>query len=168
MASTVWLESPVGVFEVTLCAAGISEISLVKGQTISRAQCRAAEEKLNDAERALVAKLTQAFAAYFDAGEPLPSSLALLEQGTDFQRDVWAALRRIPFGETLTYKALAEKVGRPSAWRAVGQACNRNPLLILTPCHRVVGSGRSGLTGFAAGLEVKAALLAHEQRFKRK
>jgi methylated-DNA-[protein]-cysteine S-methyltransferase len=84
-------------------------------------------------------------------------------QGTDFQKRVWAALLTIPFGETRSYGEIARQIGRPEAARAVGAANGRNPISIITPCHRVLGSnGR--LTGFAGGLEAKDHLLKHEGR----
>lgn len=83
-------------------------------------------------------------------------------QGTDFQRRVWAALRDIPYGETKTYGEIAKIVGCPKGARAVGMACNKNPLLILTPCHRVIGSS-GALTGFACGLDIKEILLEIEK-----
>lgn len=102
-------------------------------------------------------------AAYFD-GEARPFDLALAPRGTDFQRAVWAALREIPFGDRISYGELARRVGRPSASRAVGAANGRNPIAIVVPCHRVVGSG-GALTGYAGGLECKRRLLEHEARF---
>ncbi|MDX5322049.1 MAG: MGMT family protein [Exiguobacterium sp.] len=83
--------------------------------------------------------------------------------GTSFQRDVWDALLTIPSGETRSYKDIAEQIGRPKAVRAVGQALNRNPLPILFPCHRVIGSSGK-LTGFAGGLSEKQRLLEIEQQ----
>jgi O-6-methylguanine DNA methyltransferase len=83
--------------------------------------------------------------------------------GTDFQREVWAALRRIPAGVTVSYGGLAATVGRPDAVRAVGSANGANPIAIVVPCHRVIGSDAS-LTGYGGGLERKRWLLAHEQR----
>jgi O-6-methylguanine DNA methyltransferase len=88
--------------------------------------------------------------------------VALDERGTAFQRQVWAALRRIPFGRTVTYGELAEQLGRPGAARAVGTANGSNPIPIVTPCHRVVA--RDGLGGFAGGLELKRRLLGLEVR----
>jgi methylated-DNA-[protein]-cysteine S-methyltransferase len=83
--------------------------------------------------------------------------------GTEFQKSVWQALLTIPFGETRSYGAIAEQIGRPDAPRAVGAANGRNPISIIAPCHRVVGSsGR--LTGFAGGLEAKQYLLGLEGR----
>lgn len=90
------------------------------------------------------------------------------EEGTEFQKRVWAAIREIPFGETKTYQQLAEQLG--SSPRAVGTACGKNPLPLLTPCHRVVS--KSGLGGFSgqtegAMLRIKEWLLANEAKFKR-
>lgn len=81
--------------------------------------------------------------------------------GTDFQRAVWQALRRIPAGSTCGYADIARAIGRPAAVRAVGAAVGRNPLSVLVPCHRVIGSDGS-LTGYAGGIERKRALLALE------
>ncbi len=82
--------------------------------------------------------------------------------GSDFQKSVWRALLTIPFGETRSYGEIAEQVGKPSASRAVGAANGRNPISIIAPCHRVVGS-TGKLTGFAGGLQAKAFLLELEQ-----
>lgn len=82
-------------------------------------------------------------------------------KGTDFQKKVWNELKNIPYGETRTYKEIAEKIGKPKASRAVGMACNKNPIVILVPCHRVVGTNGS-LTGYAGGIELKKALLEAE------
>lgn len=104
----------------------------------------------------------------FFAGRPIPGELCLHPEGTPFQQQVWAALRTIPRGETRSYGDIARQIGRPKAVRAVGQACNRNPIPLLIPCHRVVGV--KGLTGFAGGLELKRRLLelenAHELKQK--
>jgi methylated-DNA-[protein]-cysteine S-methyltransferase len=101
--------------------------------------------------------------SYF-AGERREFSLPLCTQGTPFQERVWAALRAIPFGATVSYGDLARRIGRPSAARAVGAANGANPLPIVIPCHRVIGADRS-LTGFGGGLATKRFLLAHEARF---
>lgn len=84
------------------------------------------------------------------------------EKGTEFQRQVWTALSKIPFGTTITYSELAMRVGRPSAVRAVGAANGQNAIPIIVPCHRVIGANGS-LTGFAGGIELKQQLLAHEK-----
>ena len=95
---------------------------------------------------------------YF-AGERTTFDLPLAGVGTAFQRRVWAALRDIPYGETISYGELARRVG--GSPRAVGTANGRNPLSIVVPCHRVVATG-GALTGYAGGLDAKRALLAHE------
>ena len=88
-------------------------------------------------------------------------TVPLQPRGTEFQEKIWALLRKIPYGQTVTYGALAQKAGIPKGARAVGMACNRNPIAILIPCHRVVGS-TGALTGYAGGLEFKRALLELE------
>ncbi len=82
--------------------------------------------------------------------------------GTDFQKSVWNALLEIPFGVTMTYGEIAERIGRCGAARAIGGACRKNPILIVVPCHRVVGANGK-LVGFACGLNIKSYLLNHEK-----
>lgn len=94
-------------------------------------------------------------------GEAVEFSSQLDLHGTDFQRAVWQALRRIPRGETVTYGQVAEAVGSPRAYQAVGRAVGANPVPIMIPCHRVIGADGS-LTGFASGLDTKRWLLEHE------
>jgi methylated-DNA-[protein]-cysteine S-methyltransferase len=104
---------------------------------------------------------TAAQLADYFAGNLRDFDLPIAFHGTEFQRDVWEALRAIPCGETITYAELAVRVGRAGSARAVGAAVGRNPVSIIVPCHRVVGSsGR--LTGYAGGLDRKRWLLEHE------
>ncbi len=98
--------------------------------------------------------------AYF-AGERMHFELPLSLDGTGFQESVWRALEKIPYGQTCSYGQLADRIGRPGSARAVGAANGRNPISIILPCHRVVGASGS-LTGYAAGTDAKAWLLAHE------
>ena len=98
--------------------------------------------------------------AYF-AGQRRDFDLPLDLQGTPFQRAVWDALRRIPFGSSVTYAEHAQSIGNPRAVRAVGTAIGRNPISIIVPCHRVLGAQKA-LTGYAGGLERKQALLTLE------
>ncbi len=100
--------------------------------------------------------------AYFDGDLEAIADVPTATKGTDFQCQVWAALRRIPAGATLSYGALAAKLGRPKAMRAVGLANGANPVAIVVPCHRVVGADAS-LTGYGGGLDRKRWLLAHER-----
>lgn len=88
--------------------------------------------------------------------------LPIQMQGTDFQCKVWKALREIPFGETRSYKQIAERIGNPKAVRAVGMANNKNPIAIIVPCHRVIGSNGK-LVGYAGGLQIKQMLLNIEK-----
>jgi methylated-DNA-[protein]-cysteine S-methyltransferase len=100
--------------------------------------------------------------AYFD-GRLKKFTVPLDFKGTDFQKQVWAALLTIPFGETRSYGEIARQIGRPDASRAVGAANGRNPISIIAPCHRVIGASGK-LTGFAGGLEAKDHLLRLEGR----
>lgn len=100
-------------------------------------------------------------AAYF-AGTLTAFDVPLAPRGTPFQRQVWTALRDIPYGETVTYGELAATIGRPTAARAVGHANGHNPIGIIVPCHRVIGTAGS-LTGYGGGLPRKRFLLDHER-----
>jgi methylated-DNA-[protein]-cysteine S-methyltransferase len=101
------------------------------------------------------------FEAYF-SGKLKSFDLNLAFEGTDFQKAVWKALCEIPYGETRTYKDIAASIGKPKACRAVGLANNRNPIAIVVPCHRVIGSNGK-LVGYASGLDVKEFLLELEK-----
>ena len=100
-------------------------------------------------------------AEYF-AGKRSSFTFPIDPKGTAFQQSVWNALGRIPYGKVVTYKEIAAAIGNPSAARAVGMACNRNPIWIAIPCHRVIGSNRK-LTGYAGGMDMKQQLLQLEQ-----
>lgn len=149
--------SPIGTLTLVASDAGLVAI-LWPEERPGRVAFAAQPERdphpvLDQAERQL--------ADYF-AGRRRSFDLPLDFRGTDFQRQVWAALLAIPFGETRSYGAIAAAIGRPSASRAVGAANGRNPISIVAPCHRVIGeSGK--LTGFAGGLAAKAFLLDHER-----
>lgn len=108
------------------------------------------------------AGFSDALRAYFDGELAAIDTLKVATGGTDFQKGVWKALRRIRCGETISYAILAERIGRPSAVRAVGTANGANPISIVVPCHRVVGTSGS-LTGYGGGVERKRWLLAHER-----
>ena len=106
----------------------------------------------------------RALQAYFEGEFDAVAALETAKAGTEFQRLVWAGLRRIPVGQTLSYGGLAAKLGRPTASRAVGLANGANPIPIVVPCHRVIGAD-SSLTGFGSGLPRKRWLLDHEARY---
>lgn len=95
---------------------------------------------------------------YFENGKDDFTQNIAFTKGTEFEKKVWLALKEIPYGETRTYKWLAEKIGKPNAFRAVGQALSRNPIPIILPCHRVIESDGS-LGGYSAGIDIKRRLL---------
>jgi methylated-DNA-[protein]-cysteine S-methyltransferase len=109
------------------------------------------------------AGLSAAMRAYFAGNLKAIDDLPVATGGTEFQRQVWRALRQIPCGETVSYGELARRIGRPAAVRAVGLANGSNPISVVVPCHRVIGSDGS-LTGYGGGMERKRWLLAHERR----
>jgi methylated-DNA-[protein]-cysteine S-methyltransferase len=149
------LESPVG----RLLLAGERErLGLVHFQAGPR-PLRPKADWVADASafRAVVRQINEYF-----AGARRTFDLELAMPGTDFQRAVWSALRSIPYGVTVSYAELARRLGRPRAVRAVGSANGANPLPIVVPCHRVIGSDGS-LTGFGGGLEAKRRLLELER-----
>ena len=111
-------------------------------------------------ETPLVKKTAAQLNEYF-AGKRKVFDLPLKPEGTDFQRSVWQALLTIPFGETRSYREIAVQTGNPKACRAAGMANNRNPIVIIIPCHRVIGAN-GDLTGYGGGLDIKKYLLELE------
>lgn len=117
-------------------------------------------DRIQDTQLLLQAQ--EEIAEYF-AGKRRSFTVPFRAEGTEFQERVWQALLRIPYGETRTYGQIAAEAGSPKGARAVGMACNRNPVMILIPCHRVIGSDAS-LTGFGGGLPMKKYLLRIEKK----
>jgi methylated-DNA-[protein]-cysteine S-methyltransferase len=150
------MSSPVGRLELVASDDGLAAI-LWENDNPRRVPLNIVAE--NNAHPVLVETERQ-LEEYF-AGMRRSFALELDFAGTDFQRQVWAALLAIPFGETRSYSQIAKQIGKPTAVRAVGAANGRNPISIIAPCHRVIGS-TGKLTGFAGGLEAKAQLLALE------
>jgi methylated-DNA-[protein]-cysteine S-methyltransferase len=143
-----YYESPIGLIEVGSTATGVTSLSFVE-------QCRAdcdSHPTLDEAIRQI--------AEYFE-GTRHAFDLPLALQGTQFQREVWQQLLKVPFGQMVSYQEIANVIGRPRAARAVGAANGSNPISIIVPCHRVVGSDGS-LTGYGGGLWRKEWLLRHE------
>ena len=124
-----------------------------------RRQYGASAFRLREASHQSAAR--RALLAYFEGDMDAVARQPTATNGTDFQRKVWCALRRIPVGLTIRYGALAARIGRPAAARAVGLANGANPIAIIVPCHRVIGANAS-LTGYGGGLDRKRWLLAHE------
>jgi methylated-DNA-[protein]-cysteine S-methyltransferase len=150
--------SPIGELLLTADAAGLTAVAFAPP-----GHARPAGDDARGAAgpAADVLALTGAQLDAYFAGERADFALPLAARGTPFQERVWAALREIPFGETVSYAELARRVGAPAAVRAVGGANARNPLAVVVPCHRVVGADGS-LTGFGGGLDRKRWLLRHE------
>lgn len=152
------MASPVGALTLVATDEGLAAI-LWENDRPGRVRL---EVEAEDPHHPLLVEVERQLTEYF-AGERREFSVRLDVTGTPFQRLVWKALLGIPFGETRSYRAIAEQIGRPAAVRAVGAANGRNPVSIIAPCHRVIGTS-GALTGFAGGLGVKAYLLALEQR----
>ena len=154
-----YLDTPIGELLLAGDADGLSVIGFPKGSMRREPEPDWIfnEGRLEDARRQL--------REYF-AGERREFDLPLQLRGTEFQISVLEALREIPYGETVSYGEIARRIGRPRAVRAVGAANGRNPLPIVVPCHRVIGS-TGDLTGFGGGLDTKEALLRHEAEHTR-
>ena len=121
-------------------------------------------EKYQEKDTKLLLKAKKELEEYF-AGKRKEFDLPLEQEGTEFQKKVWEALERIPYGETRTYKDVAKMVGNEKASRAVGMANNKNNIPIIIPCHRVIGSNGK-LVGYALGLDMKKYLLDLERKNK--
>lgn len=149
---TVFIESPLGITKIVGDENGIAVISVLSEGQIST--------KIPKNLKECVSQLRE----YFD-GQRHDFDFKLNPQGTDFQQKVWQELLNIPFGKTMSYLDLSKKLGDVKAIRAVASANGRNPLWIVVPCHRVIGTDGS-LTGYAGGLWRKKWLLEHESPFK--
>lgn len=150
------MPSPVGDLTLVASDTGLTAI-LWQNDDPERVRLGAMIEDRDDPILDLAAR---ELAGYF-AGTLTRFTVPLDFRGTEFQKSVWAALLTIPFGETRSYGEIARQIGRPTASRAVGAANGRNPISIIAPCHRVIGSN-GALTGFAGGLAAKALLLGIE------
>ena len=153
-----WVKSPVGRLKLVATDDGLAGILWEKDRP-RRVQLNI---EAHDDTHPVLVEAERQLGEYF-GGRRKAFTLTLDPAGTPFQRKVWNALLTIPFGETRSYGQIARQIGSPAAVRAVGAANGRNPISIVTPCHRVIGlTGR--LTGFAGGLDAKAYLLASERR----
>ena len=151
-----YMESPVGKLKLVASEKGLVAI-LWENDRPRRVVLGDLRE---DDRQPILVETERQLKQYFE-GKRQGFSIPLDMRGTPFQKNVWEALLAIPFGETRSYGQLAKQLGRPSAMRAVGAANGRNPISIVVPCHRVIGSSGE-LTGFAGGLETKAQLLKIE------
>jgi len=148
MAQTAFIETPLGTAKIVGDENGISVISILENEAVSDSIPEQLQESVNQLQD------------YF-AGKRDHFDFKLNPQGTDFQKKVWEELLRIPFGKTMSYLDLSKKLGDVKAIRAVASANGKNPLWIVVPCHRVIGTDGS-LTGYAGGLWRKKWLLEHE------
>ena len=150
------MKSPLGVLKLIASEQGLAAI-LWENDDPKRVRLGPLVE---DKNHPVLLKTERQLNDYF-AGKLKKFSLKFDFAGTEFQKEVWQALARIPFGETRSYGEIAREIGRPKAVRAVGAANGKNPISIIVPCHRVIGSNGK-LTGFAGGLKAKAFLLKTE------
>ncbi len=148
MQDEVYVKTPLGIAKIVGDAEGISQISVLDEGVVSK--------KIPIQLKEAVSQLNQ----YFE-GKRLDFSLKINPKGTDFQKRVWQELCSIPFGKTVSYMDITKKIGDVKAIRAVASANGKNPLWIVVPCHRVIGTDGS-LTGYAGGLWRKKWLLEHE------
>jgi methylated-DNA-[protein]-cysteine S-methyltransferase len=149
------LDSPCG--PLTLVAVD----GRLSGLYMTRQRHRPAQETFGEPDPEPFTEVIRQLTEYF-AGRRTRFDLPVTLAGTEFQRTVWAALRAIPYGETVSYGELADRLGRPTASRAVGLANGKNPIGIIVPCHRVVGAN-GDLTGYGGGLDRKRFLLDFER-----
>ncbi len=153
-----YLETPIGPLLLAGDGQRLSKVGFPngKGRVAPRDDWRREDGRFVEARAQLM--------AYF-AGELRAFDLELMPAGSPFQLSVWQVLRDIPYGVTTSYGEIANRLGRPSASRAVGAANGANPIPIIVPCHRVIGAS-GALTGFGGGIETKRWLLAHEQGYR--
>jgi methylated-DNA-[protein]-cysteine S-methyltransferase len=161
MPAHVVLDSPVGPLTLVAADGALSGLYMEKQRHLPPVETFGAP---GDPEAEPFATAAAQLAAYF-AGELTRFDIPLTLRGTPFQQRVWAALQEIPYGETTTYGELAAELGNPSASRAVGLANGRNPICIVVPCHRVIGSTGS-LTGYGGGIDRKRHLLDFERKVR--
>ena len=155
-----YMDSPLGRILVAQNSVGLVAIDFQEGLAAKSPEAAWHFQKKLDGDA------VDQLQAYFN-GELYQFTLPLAPKGTLFQQQVWKALQSIPYGQTISYGELARKIGLPTAARAVGAANGKNPLCIIVPCHRVIGSNGT-LTGFRGGVRLKEGLLSLERRHSAK
>lgn len=153
MKHSCYLQTPIGVVYIEENGKAITALRFDKEHE---------NEFLKEPETELLKMAGDQLTEYF-LGKRTEFSLPLAPQGTDFQKKVWKALCMIPYGQTKSYRQIAEQIGNPKACRAVGGANNKNPIMIFIPCHRVIGADGS-LVGFGGGLYAKEYMLKLERK----
>lgn len=154
MIDIAYIQTPLGIASITGNEKGVQAVSILSDQK---------QKSSDNVPQSLSTVVTQ-LKEYFN-GQRTDFDLILNPQGTEFQQKVWQELTKIPFGSTVTYLDMAKRLGDPKCIRAAATANGKNPLWIIVPCHRVIGSDGS-LTGYAGGLWRKKWLLAHESPVK--
>jgi methylated-DNA-[protein]-cysteine S-methyltransferase len=156
------IESPIGPLLIVTSDKGVRLLSFVDGTQHDALASTLAPDAAADtgAAEGLLTEATRQLKEYFE-GERREFALPLDPAGTDFQRRVWRTIAAIPFGQTASYAEVAVSAGAPNAYRAAGTACATNPIAVIVPCHRVIGSDRA-LHGYGGGLDSKVWLLRHE------
>ena len=149
----LYLQSPFGLLRVFLQNGKLRSLDFIGAEKFKQNNSKiiAAEAE----------QLIEELNSYFKGNRKV-FGVTLEIEGTKFQKSVWQQLQQIPYGQTRSYRQIAEQIGNPDAARAVGMACHQNPIAIIIPCHRVVGSSGK-LTGYASGLDIKQSLLVHEK-----
>lgn len=148
MTEKLYYKSPIGILKIEFGNNTIQRLRIVES-------CSKISERTG-----YFTEVANQLDEYFE-GKRTKFELNISPKGTEFQKKVWAELLKIPYGKTKSYQEIAEAVGKPKAQRAVGSACNKNPILLIIPCHRVV-SKTGKLTGFACGVDRKEQLLKLE------
>ncbi len=168
MTSTKQLDSPIGRLRLVATDQGLSHLLFdqqagdsVDSSSMGSSSVGSDSDPAKADDHPVLAAATSQLEEYF-AGQRQEFDIPLDLTGTEFQRAAWSALAGVPFGETRSYRQQAEAIGRPNTVRAIGAANGRNPVPIVLPCHRIVGSDGS-LTGYGGGLPIKEFLLNHEQ-----
>ncbi len=147
---TDYLQTPIGTLKIIASETGVTRIDFLKSKSSSQSV----------SSNKITKQCKRELEAYFK-GKRKSFDFPLDQQGTDFQKSVWASLLKIPYGEVASYQDIANMIDNPKATRAVGAANGKNPLSIVVPCHRIIGSNGT-LTGYASGLDRKSWLLKHE------
>lgn len=156
-SETAWdivMDTPFGSLRVAGTARGLTIVGFTEGDPTPR------QDQGRQGDGGLPEEAKRQLLEYFE-GQRRCFTLPVAPQGTPFQQRVWGELQKIPCGTTTTYREIARQIGQPNAVRAVGSANGRNPVAIVIPCHRVIGSDGS-LTGYAGGIAIKRRLLQHE------
>ncbi|WP_195940053.1 methylated-DNA--[protein]-cysteine S-methyltransferase [Romboutsia sp. 1001713B170131_170501_G6] len=152
MKNIFYYETKLGKIGIAEDGKGITDLYLAEKLSL---------EDMNIEETPLIKETAKQLQEYL-LGHRIEFDVPLSLKGTEFQKRVWNELKDVPYGKTYSYKELAQKIGKPTAARAVGMANNKNPILIIIPCHRVIGADGS-LVGYAAGLDIKKQLLDMEK-----